>query len=293
MRTSWDELQRLQRSMAQAEAIVIGAGAGLSAAAGYTYDGARFRQHFADFEAAYGFHDMYSGGFYPFPKPEIKWAYWSKMIHCNRYTPPPFPVYDQLYQLVKDSNYFVLTTNVDHCFQRAGFARARLFYTQGDYGLFQCSVPCRQVTYDNEAQIRTMMAAQKHLEIPTELIPHCPNCGAPLTTNLRADSKFVEDQAWHDAAKRYSQFIQQVKEQKVLYLELGVGYNTPGIIKVPFWQMTAENKHATYASINMGETACPPEIKDRAILLDMDIRAAIESLTEMAGKSAESVDRTK
>lgn len=265
------QTEKLRAALDEADALVIGAGAGLSTSAGFTYDGERFRKYFADFEAKYGFHDMYSGGFYPYASPEEHWAYWSRYILINRYTDAPKPVYENLLRLVKDKDYFVITTNVDHCFQKAGFDKKRLFYTQGDYGLFQCSEPCCRETWDNEAVIRQMVAKQKDMKIPSALVPRCPHCGKPLTMNLRADDSFVEDEGWHAAAERYANFLRAREGQKILFLELGVGYNTPVIIKYPFWQMTAKNPRATYACINRGEVFCPEEIADRAVCIDGDI----------------------
>ena len=265
------QIPKLKTALDEADAVVIGAGAGLSTSAGFTYDGERFHKHFADFEAKYGFHDMYSGGFYPYATPEEHWAYWSRYILINRYTDAPKPVYEELFRLVKDKDYFVITTNVDHCFQKAGFDKKRLFYTQGDYGLFQCSEPCCRETWDNEAVIRQMVAKQKDMKIPSALVPRCPHCGKPLTMNLRADDSFVEDEGWHEAAGRYANFLRTREGQKILFLELGVGYNTPVIIKYPFWQMTAKNPRATYACINRGEAFCPAEIADRAVCIDGDI----------------------
>ena len=265
------QIPKLKTALDEADALVIGAGAGLSTSAGFTYDGERFHKYFADFEAKYGFHDMYSGGFYPYASPEEHWAYWSRYILINRYTDAPKPVYESLLRLVKDKDYFVITTNVDHCFQKAGFDKKRLFYTQGDYGLFQCSEPCCRETWDNEAVIRQMVAEQKDMKIPSALVPRCPHCGKPLTMNLRADGSFVEDEGWHAAAERYANFLRTREGQKILFLELGVGYNTPVIIKYPFWQMTAKNPRATYACINRGEAFCPAEIADRAVCIDGDI----------------------
>lgn len=265
------QTEKLRAALDEADAVVIGAGAGLSTSAGFTYDGERFRKYFADFEAKYGFHDMYSGGFYPYASPEEHWAYWSRYILINRYTDAPKPVYENLLRLVRDKDYFVITTNVDHCFQKAGFDKKRLFYTQGDYGLFQCSEPCCRETWDNEAVIRQMVAEQKDMKIPSALVPRCPHCGKPLTMNLRADGSFVEDEGWHAAAERYANFLRTREGQKILFLELGVGYNTPVIIKYPFWQMTAKNPRATYACINRGEAFCPAEIADRAVCIDGDI----------------------
>lgn len=265
------EVERLKKTLAAADAVLIGAGAGLSASAGFTYDGERFRQYFADFEAKYGFHDMYSGGFYPCKTPEEHWAYWSRYILVNRYMDPPKPIYSDLLNLVKNKDYFVITTNVDHCFQKAGFDKKRLFYTQGDYGLFQCSEPCCHATWDNEKAIRQMVEEQKDMKIPSERIPVCPHCGSPATMNLRSDDCFVEDEGWHRAAERYTNFLRTRQGLKFLFLELGVGYNTPVIIKYPFWQMTVNNPRATYACINRGEAVCPEEIADRAICIHGDI----------------------
>ncbi len=266
-----DHIQRLREALDAADAVVVGAGAGLSTSAGFVYTGERFERYFSDFADKYGFRDMYSGGFYPFPAPEEFWAYWSRYIFINRYMDAPKPVYDNLLALVKDKDYFAITTNVDHCFQKAGFEKERLFYTQGDYGLFQCSEPCCQETFDNESMIRQMMEQQKDMCIPSALLPVCPYCGRPMAMNLRSDDKFVEDEGWHRAAERYEDFLRTRGQQRILFLELGVGYNTPVIIKYPFWRMTAQNKAATYACINYGEAVCPEEIEKQSICIDGDI----------------------
>ena len=263
--------ERFIEALNGADAVVIGAGAGLSTSAGFVYGGERFRRYFSDFEKKYRFRDMYSGGFYPYDTLEEHWAYWSRYIYVNRYMDAPKPVYDKLFELVKDKEYFVLTTNVDHQFQKAGFDKHRLFYTQGDYGLWQCSEPCHQKTYDNEETVRAMFEAQKDMRVPSELVPKCPVCGKPMSMNLRADDTFVEDEGWHRAAERYENFLRTHEGQRILFLELGVGYNTPVIIKYPFWQMTAKNPDAIYACINQGQTACPREIERRAICVDADI----------------------
>lgn len=275
---SLQQIERLNNALEAADAVVIGAGAGLSASAGFVYTGERFERYFSDFAQKYGFRDMYSGGFYPYSSPEEYWAYWSRYITVNRYMDPPKPVYQDLLELVKDKDYFVLTTNVDHCFQKAGFDKKRLFYTQGDYGLFQCSEPCRRETFDNEGVIRAMAEQQRDMRIPSSLIPRCPYCGRPLTMNLRADDKFVEDEGWHTAAGRYSDFLRRHENAAVLFLELGVGRNTPAIIKYPFWRMTAANDKATYACINLGEAVCPREIEKRAVCIDGDIMSVMDAL---------------
>ncbi len=243
------EIQKLRQALSDADAVVIGAGAGLSTSAGFVYSGERFERYFSDFGQKYGFSDMYSGGFYPYETKEEFWAYWSRYIWVNRYMDAPKPVYGRLLELVQDKDYFVLTTNVDHCFQKAGFDKCRLFYTQGDYGLFQCSEPCHNKTYDNYETVRAMVLAQGweigpdnalirpegvtlKMAVPTELLPVCPVCGKPMTMNLRSDDRFVEDEGWMLASGRYSDFL-QANRGRVLYLELGVGYNTPVIIKYP------------------------------------------------------------
>ena len=272
------KLYELKELLRGAEVILIGAGAGLSTAAGYTYDGERFRKYFADFETAHDFHDMYSGGFYPYETPEEFWAYWSRNIFYNRYDLPPNPTYRKLLALVRDKNYFVLTTNVDHAFQLNSFDKTRLFYTQGDYGLFQCSTPCHKKTYDNEETVRKMIAVQKNMRVPTELIPHCPKCGEMMTMNLRADDKFVEDSGWHAAAYRYEKFLKTYAAGDIVYLELGVGGNTPGIIKYPFWRLTAENPKARYVCINKGQAFVPDELAAQSLVIDADIAEVLNAL---------------
>lgn len=277
-----EPLERLKAALRDCDAVVIGVGSGLSTAAGFTYNGERFEKYFSDFAAKYGIKDMYSGGFYPFATPEEHWAYWSRYIYINRYMDAPKPVYNDLLKLVQDKDYFVITTNVDHCFQKAGFDKKRLFYTQGDYGLFQCSEPCCQETFDNEAVIREMVKRQEDMKIPTELLPTCPHCGKPLTMNLRSDDTFVEDKGWHRAAERYENFLQTRAGQKILFLELGVGYNTPVIIKYPFWQMTAKNPNATYICINQRQAVCPQEIEQQSVCINADIGQVLQSLSDAA-----------
>ena len=274
------ELLQLGKAIENADAVLIGAGAGLSAAAGYTYTGERFQKHFADFERKYHFHDMYSGGFFPYPTEEEKWAFWSRNIYCNRYDRPKSAVHENLLRIIGGKEHFVLTTNVDHLFQNNGFVKERLFYTQGDYGLWQCKTPCHVKTYDNEEAVRRMRAAERNMRISTELVPKCPVCGGEMEMNLRCDDTFVEDEGWRKASERYRQFLQHHKADHILYLELGVGMNTPGIIKFPFWRMTAENPAATYAAINWEEATVPEEIKSRSICIKGDIDEALALLAE-------------
>lgn len=274
-----DKLSELEYKLDSAEAVVIGAGAGLSTAAGFTYSGERFEKNFSDFIKKYGFTDMYTGGFYPFEKPEEFWAYWSRYIFINRYMDGANPMYKSLLSLVENKEYFVLTTNVDHQFQKAGFDKKRLFYTQGDYGLFQCSEPCHNETYDNEETIRRMFAEQKNMRVPSELMPRCPKCGKPMTMNLRADDKFVQDGGWYRANERYRNFISNNADGNILFLELGVGYNTPGIIKFPFWKMTAKNPNAFYACLNFGEAYIPDEIKYRSLCINADIAEILNKIS--------------
>ena len=272
------EIEKLQEALRETDAIIVGAGAGLSTSAGFTYSGERFQRHFADFIRQYGFTDMYSAGFYPFPSEEEHWAYWSRHIYYNRYVPAPKPVYDNLLKLLKDKDYFVITTNVDHQFQKAGFDKKRLFYTQGDYGLFQCAKPCHQKTYDNEELVKRMIAEQMDMRIPSELIPRCPVCGGPMKVNLRADETFVEDEGWHAASERYTEFIRRHKDGKVLFLDLGSGGNTPVIFKIPFIRWTMQNPNAIYATVNLGEAFTVDQIADRSIVINGDIGDILEKI---------------
>ena len=273
------QIDRLKQVLRTADAVLIGAGAGLSASAGLTYGGERFERYFGDFHQRYGITDMYSGGFYPYDTLEEYWAWWSRHLFYNRYADAPVPVYQVLLSLVKNKDYFVLTTNVDHQFQKAGFDKQRLFYTQGDYGLWQCSKACHNKTYDNESSVRRMVEQQQDMKIPSELIPHCPVCGAPMIMNLRCDDTFVQDEGWYAAAERYSDFVKQHRSGKILYLELGVGNNTPAIIKYPFWRMTLQNPNAIYASINL-ENMMIPQIENQSILINMDIASAVKRLSQ-------------
>lgn len=291
-----EQIERLKLEIKEADAIVIGAGAGLSTSAGFTYSGERFEKYFFDFEKKYDFHDMYSGGFYVMRlKPEISWAFWARNIYINRYMDAPRGVYSSLLKLVDGKDYFVITTNVDHQFQRAGFDKKRLFYTQGDYGLFQSINSSNNRTYDNEEWVMKAMETQGFvkdekgifrmpeegnikMELPTKLMPKCPDDGSDVTMNLRADDSFVEDEGWHRASAAYSDFIRRHEKLHVLYLELGVGANTPVIIKYPFWQLCADNDKSVYACINYGEAFCPVEIQDRSICIDGDIGDVLSKL---------------
>ena len=289
------QIELLKNEIQKADAVVIGAGAGLSTSAGFTYSGERFEKYFFDFIKEYEIRDMYSGGFYPFPNDEIHWAWWARHIYFNRYVKAPKPVYDELFSLLKDKDYFVITTNVDHQFQKAGFDKKRLFYTQGDYGLFQSVNPQIQKTYDNEEWIMKAMEAQGFVKdengvfgvpesreifmrIPAELIPKCPDDGSDMTTNLRVDSSFVEDEGWYTAAEKYSEFLEKHKNNHVLFLELGVGANTPVIIKYPFWYMVMENTKAVYVCINYQEAFCPNELEERSICLEGDIGEVLKGI---------------
>ncbi|MCD8040011.1 MAG: Sir2 silent information regulator family NAD-dependent deacetylase [Clostridia bacterium] len=272
------QIKTIKDAVKSADAVLVGAGSGLSSAAGLTYSGERFIKYFADFHDKYGINDMYSGGFYPFDSLEEYWAWWSRHIWYNRYATDVNSVYKDLLALVKDKDYFVLTTNVDHCFQSAGFNKKRLFYTQGDYGLFQCSVSCHNKTYDNKATVKEMAEKQKDMKIPSELIPYCPVCGKPMTVNLRCDDTFVQDDGWYAAKDGYSYFLQKNSKKRIVLLELGVGGNTPAIIKYPFWRLAYSNEKAFYVCINNGEAVCPQEIKRRSVCINADIKTVIKDL---------------
>lgn len=278
IQSSLGQAEKLRSALQGADAVVVGAGAGLSTSAGFVYNGERFQQYFCDFASKYGFSDMYSGGFYPYAALEEYWAYWSRYIWVNRYMNAPKPVYEDLLALVKDKDYFVITTNVDHQFQKAGFDKHRLFYTQGDYGLFQCGQPCCQKTYDNEEIVRQMVEQQRNMRVPSELVPRCPVCGRPMTMNLRCDDTFVENEGWHRAAEWYSEFLRRHKGLKTLFLDLGTGMNTPTIVKFSFWRMANEWPDAAYACINLGEAYAPKEIEAKSICINADIGSVLKQI---------------
>lgn len=297
-----EQVCRLRQELDSADKVVVGAGAGLSASAGYIYSGERFEKYFGDFSRKYGFTDMYSGGFFPFPKPEIRWAFWSRNIYINRYMPIPRPVYSDLLQLLGGKDYFVITTNVDHCFQRAGFDKSRLFYTQGDYGLFQSTDPSVRETWDNEEWVKAALAAQGFeqdengifqipenralsMELPAELIPRCPAGDGAVKMNLRSDDTFVEDAGWHRASAAYAEFLDGCRDAHVIYLELGVGANTPVIIKYPFWKMTAENPKAVYCCVNYGEAFTIGEIASRSTCIGGDIGEVLPLLLQNSSET--------
>ena len=275
--------KELARRIDEADGVLIGAGAGLSTACGpdFAYAGERFERYFGDFRRRYHFADMYSGGFYPYATPEERWAFWSRNVWYNRYDCPVGQPYLDLLDIVADKDYFVLTTNVDHQFQRAGFDKSRLFYTQGDYGLFQCSKPCHQKTYDNYEAVKAMVEQQHDLRIPSELIPRCPRCGEPMSMNLRADDTFVQDEGWDRACERYVSWRTEHDDKKIVYLELGVGGNTPVIIKYPFWQAVAKNPLGFYVQVNLGEVIAPSQIADRTMLIDGDAAKVLSVVREL------------
>ncbi len=279
-----NKIQELTQKIREHDIILIGAGAGLSAAAGHLYSGKRFEENFSDFKQKYGIKDIYSGGFYPFKTLEEYWAWWSRHIFINRYATKQEErkksVYQDLLQVVKNKDYFVLTTNVDHLFQDNGFDKERLFYTQGDYGLFQCAKACHKKNYDNKELVRVMCEKQENMRIPSDLIPYCPKCNAPMTLNLRKDNLFIEDEYWHKALERYKLFLEKANKEEVLLLELGVGQNTPVIIKYPFWEITAQNPKAFYCAINLESSHCPSPIKARSLIIQEDIGKALSDLKQ-------------
>ena len=296
-RTYLEDIKLLKEKIEEADAIVIGAGAGISTSAGFIYNGETFKKYMFDFIKEYGITDFYSGGFFPFPTKEIMWAFWSRNIYVNRYLDALKDTYKKLLNIVKDKDYFVITTNVDHQFQKAEFDKKRLFYTQGDYGLFQSVNKNNKKTYDNEEIIYKMLEAQGFVKnekgiydildekkismsIPSELIPVCPDDGSDMTMNLRADDSFVEDDGWIEASIRYNDFVNKRKNQRLLLLELGVGMNTPVIIKYPFWNMVIENKKSSYTCINYNEAFCPTEILDRSIIINEDIDKVLDDIVE-------------
>lgn len=278
-----DQVKRAEKLIQDADAVLIGAGAGASTAAGLSYGGKRFQENFGAFIEKYGSQymtDMYSAGFYPFPTEEAKWGYWSRQVMINRFDPPALPFYIQLSDLVKEKEYFVLTTNVDGQFEKAGFAKDRIFATQGDYAKIQCQRACHKKTYDAEELFRKMDAEQKGCLIPSELVPICPVCGGKMAMNLRCDQYFVEDEEWHEAADRYAGFLSENRNKKVVLLELGVGFNTPVIIRFPFEKMMREQESYALIRLNKEEAVVPESFGKRAVGIGGDMAATIAKIRE-------------
>lgn len=271
-------IRRAKEMLAGAECILIGGGAGLSSAAGLTYGGARFWEHFPDFMQKYGMTDMYSAGFYPFDTQEEKWAFWSRHILLNRWDPPAMPLYRALYELVREKNYFVITTNVDAQFEKAGFDPERLFAVQGDYGLLQCAKGCHDTLYPNEELMRKMAAGQTDCRIPSALVPKCPVCGGEMEVHIRKDAYFTEDDAWQRAAQRYDAFVEEARTKKTLLLELGVGFNTPGIIRFPFERLALRRERTHLVRINRDDPGTPPALAEKSLAFSKDLADVLSKL---------------
>ena len=274
-----EQIEEATSMLQNAEHILIGAGAGLSAAAGLTYSGKRFQENFPEFIEKYGLRDMYSAGFYPFPSEEERWGYWSKHSYVNRIEPPALPLYRSIYELVKDKDYFVLTTNVDHQFYKAGFDENRIFATQGDYGEIQCAKGCHVKVYDAIEMFHQMNQARKNCKVPSYMVPKCPVCGGPMAMHLRCDQYFVEDESWHEAATRYGKYYSAaLKDKHTVLLELGVGFNTPTIIRFPFEKMMRENTKLNLIRLNKEEAVVPESFGKRAVGINADIAGVVEDV---------------
>ncbi len=276
-----NQIIRAYLLLKEAEVVLIGAGAGASAAAGLAYSGERFTSNFGEFIEKYGSRymtDMYTAGFYPFPTQEAKWGYWSMHSMINRFLPPAMPLYRQLYEMVKEKDYFVLTTNVDHQFQKAGFAADRIFATQGDYGNIQCEKGCHPKIYDAEELFYQMHQARQDCLVPSYMVPKCPVCGGNMTMHLRSDQYFVEDENWYKAAGKYKDFLKKLENKKSVLLELGVGFNTPTIIRFPFEKMVLENKALSLIRFNKDESFVPEDLGSRAVGIGGDMAQVISEL---------------
>ena len=268
-------LNKAKKAIDEADYIIIGAGAGLSTAAGIDYTGKRFEKYFKDFIEEYGFTDMYSSGFYPFKSQEEKWAYWARHVFANRYDVGKTSVYQKLLKLVEDKEYFVLTTNVEHQFWINGFDDERIFATQGDYGFLQCEKACHDKLYPNREQVFEWVEKTENFRIPSDLVPKCPVCGGEMDLNLRKDNYFVEDDKWHEMNKNYYNFLDNI-DGKFVFLEIGVGFNTPGIIRYPFEQMIYNNSDATLIRLNLDYPQAIPENKDKTISFDENVEEILD-----------------
>ena len=281
------QIKDAAEAIKEAEYVLIGAGAGLSAAAGLTYSGKRFTDNFSEFIKKYGMTDMYSAGFYPFPSEEAKWGYWSKHVYVDRIKPQALPLYQKLKELLKEKNYFVITTNVDHQFYKADFGENKIFATQGDYGLIQCMRGCHSKTYDNIEMINQMHKARKDCLIPSGMVPKCPVCNGPMSMNLRCDQNFVEDDAWHAAESRFEAFLDKCQSKKTVLLELGIGFNTPTIIRFPFEKLTREKENIMLVRLNLKEAIVPESFGRRAIGINADMDRSVIDILDVVSQKEE------
>lgn len=278
-----EQVKQASGMIREAEFILIGAGAGLSAAAGLTMGGPRFTENFKEFIEKYGgpyMTDMYSAGFYPFRTEEAKWGYWSKSGMINRVLPGPLPLYRKVYELAAHKEHFVLTTNVDHQFFLSGFDEKKVFATQGDYGLIQCRKGCHPKTYDAANMFRQMDQARKDCLVPSYMVPKCPVCGGPMEMNLRCDQYFVEDENWHEAEQRFSEALSKCENKRTVLLELGAGFNTPTIIRFPFEKLMRDHPNMSLIRLNMNEAVVPEAFGERAIGINEDMEKSIEDLLQ-------------
>ena len=272
-------INKMKQLLKEADCILIGAGSGLSTAAGLKYSGENFQKNYKEFMQKYHFEDLYSASFYEFKTQEEKWAFFSKMILLNRYN-KPLTLYKELYDIVKDKNYFVITTNVDGQFEISGFDKEKIFAVQGDYKYLQCENACHNKLYDNSEIVKKWTANMKECKIPSELVMKCPVCGGNMDMNLRKDDKFVQDENWYKQLKAYKDFLKEMKNKNVVLLEIGVGFNTPGIIRFPFEKMTIENSKTRLIRINKNYLKCFLDIADKAITFTEEVKQILDDLKE-------------
>ncbi len=274
-----EKIQMAREKLDQADAIVIGAGAGLSAAAGLDYSGPEFKKEFADYIDKYKFPDLYSSSFYDFPTEEERWARWARHIDYARFRPDAFPLYRELLELVKDRNYFVITTNVDVQFRKAGFDPEKIFEVQGDYGLMQCAVGCHPKVYSDKETVENILHHSHDLTVDSAYVPVCPVCGGNMDVHVRKNQFFVQDENWDKAAERYEKFMAHYADKgSVVLLELGIGFNTPAIIRYPFEQITYRNPKATLIRLNSDYPHGPKETAARTISFTENMEKVISNL---------------
>ena len=271
-----EKINETKELIKNADYILIGAGAGLSTSAGIEYTGKRFKDNFSEFIKKYNFTDMYTSGFYDFETEEEKWAYWAKHMHINNIGAEATKLYKDILKLIKNKEYFVITTNVDDQFYKSGFDENKIFAIQGSYRYIQCSQACHNKVYDATEIVKEMISKTKDCKIPTELVPICPVCGEVMETNLRKDSYFVQDDRWYIQNKRYEEFLTKAKNKELLLIELGVGFNTPGIIRFPFEQMVYQTDNWKLVRLNKDNCETILNIENRYIPLQNNISEIIQ-----------------
>ncbi|GAB6393686.1 MAG: NAD-dependent protein deacetylase SIR2 family [Treponematales bacterium] len=285
----WDSIRQASRVIQNTDCVLAGVGAGMTAAGGLCYADTALAEKWYPEYVALGKKSILEimSDFWPTTINDHNaaafWGFWVRHIYHLRYEPDALPPYRALFSIIGGREHFICSTNVDGQLEKAGFDRKKIFAPQGDYALLQCRKPCSQRVFDNKSMIETCLANMASpFEIREADIPRCPVCGDFLIPNLRCDARFVEaPHLWN--TRQYEAFIQDARGKRLVLLELGVGFNTPGIIRFPFESITAQFARAILIRVNLSDAAVPEEIQEKSIVIQDDIAAVLNRLQQSCG----------